>query len=288
MEREHNITGKKGTTMEWIEILKAVIFGIVQGVTEWLPISSTGHMILLDEFIRLNVSAEFMELFLVAIQLGSILAVVVLYWEKLFPFTFDKGIGIDRDKFIMWFKIAAASVPAAVIGILLEDQLNRLFYNYITVAVMLILFGILFIVVERYHRDKEARVRSIGEITYTAAFIIGVFQMIAAAFPGTSRSGATIVGALMIGISRTTAAEFTFFLAVPAMFGGSALKLAKFGLNFTSGEVLILGIGMLVAYLVSLVVIRFLMGYIKKHDFTVFGWYRIALGILVLVWFNMH
>lgn len=272
--------------MDLIEILKAVIFGIVEGVTEWLPISSTGHMILLDEFVKLDVSYEFMEMFLVVIQLGAILAVVVLYWEKLFPFTFKQGIGIDKEKFVMWFKIVVATIPAAVIGIAFEDDLNRLFYNYMTVAIMLILFGVLFIAVERYHRNKEARVNAIADITYTSAFIIGVFQMIAAAFPGTSRSGATIVGALMIGISRTTAAEFTFFLAVPAMFGGSALKLMKFGFNFTSGEVMILGIGMLVAYVVSMAVIRFLMGYIKKHDFTVFGWYRIALGILVLVWFG--
>jgi len=274
--------------MNLIEILKAVIFGIVEGITEWLPISSTGHMILLDEFIKLNVSYEFMEMFLVVIQLGAILAVVVLYWDKLFPFTFDHRIGIDKEKFVMWFKIVVATIPAAVIGIAFEDDLNRLFYNYITVAVMLILFGVLFIVVERYHRNKTAKVNSIADITYGAAFIIGVFQMIAAAFPGTSRSGATIIGALMIGISRTTAAEFTFFLAVPAMFGGSALKLLKFGLHFTSGEVMVLGIGMLVAYVVSMVVIRFLMGYIRKHDFTVFGWYRIGLGLLVLAWFGIR
>lgn len=273
--------------MEWIEILKAVIFGALEGITEWLPISSTGHMILLDQVMKLNVSPEFMEMFLVVVQLGAILAVVVLYWDTIFPFRFQKGIEIDKDKFVMWFKIVVASIPAAVVGILFEDQLNELFYNYQTVAVMLILFGILFLIVEWAHKDKKARVISIAEITYVAAFIIGIFQMIAAAFPGTSRSGATIVGALLIGVSRTTAAEFTFFLAIPAMFGGSALKLLKFGMAFTSGEVMILGIGMLVAYGVSMVVIRFLMSYIKKHDFKVFGWYRIALGILVLLWFGI-
>lgn len=271
--------------MNIIEILKVIFLGIVEGVTEWLPISSTGHMILVDEFLHLNVRPEFMDLFLVLIQLGAILAVVVIYWDRLIPFTFHEGIHADKEKFSMWFKILVASIPAGVVGILFDDVFTAWFYNYQTVAVMLILFGVFFILIENYNKGRTASVNSIPEITYRAAFWIGVFQMIAAVFPGTSRSGATIVGALLIGISRTTAAEFTFFLAIPAMFGGSLIKLLKFGLSFTSGELLVLLIGMLVAYLVSMVVIKFLMEYIKKHDFKVFGWYRIVLGIIVLGYF---
>lgn len=267
------------------EILKTILLGIVEGITEWLPISSTGHMILLDEFIKLDVSPEFLEMFLVVIQLGAIMAVVVLYWKKLFPFTMKAGIQIDKDKCIMWFKILIASIPAGIVGILFDEQLNALFYNYTTVAIMLILFGILFIVIENNRHGKSSKVNSIADITYRDAFIIGIFQLIAAAFPGTSRSGATIVGALLLGISRTTAAEFTFFLAIPAMFGGSALKLLKFGFAFTGNEMMILSIGMLVAFVVSIVVIKFLMSYIKKHDFKIFGWYRIILGITVLGYF---
>ena len=215
-----------------IELIKAIIFGIVEGITEWLPISSTGHMIMLDEIMPLNVTADFLEMFLVVIQLGAILAVVVIYWKRLFPFGVEKVQGrtkltVDQPMMIMWLKILIASVPAAIVGIFLDDWLNALFYNYMTVAIMLILFGVLFIVIENSHFSKNARVNAISDITYTAALIIGVFQMIAAVFPGTSRSGATIVGALLIGISRTVAAEFTFFLAIPAMLGGSALKLLK-------------------------------------------------------------
>ncbi len=271
--------------MNIVEILKVVFLGIVQGITEWLPISSTGHMILVDEFLKLDVTPEFMNLFLVFIQLGSILAVVVIYWERLIPFTFRGGFKADQEKFSMWFKILAASVPAGVVGILFDDIFTALFYNYLTVAVMLILFGIFFIVIENYNKGRTPAVTSISQITYKAALWIGMFQMIAAVFPGTSRSGSTIVGALLIGISRTTAAEFTFFLAIPAMFGGSLLKLLKFGFSFTSGELVILFTGMLVAYLVSVVVIKFLMEYIKKHDFKVFGWYRIILGVVVLGYF---
>lgn len=271
--------------MNLIEIAKAVLFGIVEGITEWLPISSTGHMILLDEFVKLEVSPEFWEMFLVVIQLGAILSVVVLYWNKLIPFTFHPKIGIDKEKFSMWFKIIVASIPAGIIGLLWEDELNAMFYNYVTVAIMLILFGVLFLVVENVNRNKIAKVDSIPGITYRAAFFIGVFQMIAAAFPGTSRSGATILAALLIGISRTTAAEFTFFLAIPAMFGGSAIKLLKFGFDFTSSEFVILIVGMAVAFVVSILAIKFLMGYIKKHDFKAFGWYRIVLGLLVLGYF---
>lgn len=268
-----------------LEIIKIIIFGIVEGITEWLPISSTGHMILVDEFIKLDVRPEFWEVFLVVVQLGAIMAVVVLYWNKLFPFTFDKGVKIDKDKFSMWFKILVASVPAGVVGVLWDDVFNKLFYNYVTVAIMLIIFGVLFIVIENLKKGKGSRINSISEITYNAAFIIGIFQLIAAVFPGTSRSGATIIGALLIGVSRTVAAEFTFFLAIPAMFGGSALKLLKAGIAFTTQEWILLVIGMIVAYIVSVWAIKFLMSYIKKHDFKVFGWYRIILGILVLGYF---
>lgn len=270
-----------------IEILKVIVFGIVEGITEWLPISSTGHMILLDEFVTLDVSPQFWEMFLVVIQLGAILAVVVLYWNQLFPFTFNKGIKIDTDTFSMWFKILVASIPAGVVGILWEDQFNTWFYNYFTVAIMLIVFGILFIVIEKFRKNQSSKVNSIAQITYKIAFFIGIFQTIAAVFPGTSRSGATIIGALLIGVSRTVAAEFTFFLAIPAMFGGSAIKLLKFGFVFTSQEIILLLIGTIVAFIVSIWVIKFLMTYIKKHDFTAFGWYRIALGILVLLYFIM-
>ena len=271
--------------MEFTELLKAILYGIVEGITEWLPVSSTGHMILLDKFVKLDVSPEFWEMFLVVIQLVAILAVVVLFWKKIFPFRIQKGVHIDKPKFVMWFKILAASIPAGIVGVLWDDELNALFYNYVTVSIMLIVVGILFILIENYNRKRKPRVTSIDGITYRAALIIGVFQLIAAVFPGTSRSGATIIGALLLGISRTTAAEFTFFLAIPAMFGGSALKLLKFGFHFSSAEAMILLVGMAVAFLVSVLVIRFLMGYIKKHDFKVFGWYRIVLGAAVLLYF---
>lgn len=268
-----------------IDILKTILFGIVEGITEWLPISSTGHMILLNEFVKLDVSADFWELFLVVIQLGAILAVVLVYWDKIFPFRVNGHWGIDRQKMNMWGKILVASIPAGVIGILFDDVFNALFYNYQTVAIMLILFGILFIVIESRNQNSVPRVRSISKISYLTAFIIGVFQLIAAIFPGTSRSGATIIGALLIGVARTTAAEFTFFLAIPAMFGGSAIKILKFGFHFTASQVGILLLGMAVAFIVSIFAIKFLMSYIKKHDFKVFGWYRIVLGILVLAYF---
>ncbi|MBR1691973.1 MAG: undecaprenyl-diphosphate phosphatase [Lachnospiraceae bacterium] len=273
-----------------IEILKAILFGIVEGITEWLPISSTGHMILLDEFIRLDVSSEFMEMFRVVIQLGAILAVVVLFFSKIFPFTFDKTKGpfIKKDIFVLWFKIIVACIPAAIIGVLFDDVFEELFYNYQVVAAMLILFGILFIVIEKRNQNLKPKIKSLSEITYTTAIWIGVFQLIAAIFPGTSRSGATILGALLIGVSRTVAAEFTFFLAIPVMLGASLLKLVKFGLAFTATEAVILLVGMVVAFIVSIVVIRFLMDFIKKHNFIVFGWYRIILGILVLLYFGIN
>ena len=275
--------------MEFLEIIKAIILGIVEGVTEWLPVSSTGHMILVDEFLKLNVSKEYMEKFLVVIQLGAILAVILLYWKKIFPFKFDNGVKVEKDTIIMWVKILIACVPAAIVGLLWDDYLNALFYNPTTVAIMLILFGILFIVIENYNKGKNPKINSLTEITYTVAVMIGLFQLIAAVFPGTSRSGATIVGALLIGVSRTVAAEFTFFLAIPVMLGASALKLVKFGLKtgfvMTGSELTILLVGMIVAFIVSILAIKFLMSYIKNNDFKVFGWYRIVLGILVLAYF---
>jgi undecaprenyl-diphosphatase len=275
------------------EILKAIVFGIVEGITEWLPISSTGHMILLNEILPLDVSEEFYSMFEVVIQLGAILAVVLLFWHKIWPFgkkdnehpLARRGVGawIKKDIFVLWFHILVSCVPAAIVGLLFDDVFEALFYNYWTVAIMLVLFGIAFIVVENRRRGRRPKVRHLPEITYQTAFWIGMFQLIAAIFPGTSRSGATIVGALLLGVSRKVAAEYTFFLAIPVMFGASLLKIVKFGFNFTSMELIILLVGMAVAFLVSLFVIRFLMAYIKKHDFKIFGWYRIVLGALVLI-----
>ena len=268
-----------------IELLKAILFGIVEGITEWLPVSSTGHMIILDEFIKLDCTPEFLEMFLVVIQLGAILAVVILFWNKIFPFQFrdkDKPV-IEMDKIMLWLKIVVACIPAAVVGILFDDVFEALFYHASCVALALIVFGVAFIIVEQRNKGRRAKVRKLDDITFQTAFIIGIFQLIAAVFPGTSRSGATIVGALLIGVSRSVAAEFTFFLAIPVMFGASLLKLVKFGLSFTTLEAGVLIIGMLVSFFVSVFVIKFLMDYIKKHDFQVFGWYRIVLGILVLV-----
>lgn len=275
--------------MEFLEIIKAIILGIVEGITEWLPISSTGHMILVDEVLKLNMSPEFMEMFLVVIQLGAILAVILLYWKKIWPFKVENGLKIEKDTIIMWVKILIACVPAAIVGVLFDDKLNELFYNPTTVAIMLILFGILFIIIENYNKGKSPKINSLSKITYTVAIMIGIFQLIAAVFPGTSRSGATIVGALLIGVSRTIAAEFTFFLAIPVMLGASALKLVKFALKtgfvMTGNEVAILSVGTFVAFIVSIIAIKFLMSYIKSNDFKVFGWYRIILGILVLAYF---
>lgn len=276
-----------------LEIIKVILFGVVEGITEWLPISSTGHMILLNELVSLDVSEEFYRMFEVVIQLGAILAVVVLFWNRLWPFgkknnarpLAEDGVGawVKTDIFSLWFHILVSCVPAAVIGILFDEQFERLFYNYQTVAVMLILFGLAFLFIEERHRGKSAKITRLAQIGYDTALWIGFFQVIAAIFPGTSRSGATIVGALLIGVSRTVAAEYTFFLAIPVMFGASLLKLVKFGFSFTVEEALILIIGMLTAFGVSLLVIRLLMDYIKKHDFKVFGYYRIGLGALVLV-----
>ncbi|MDE7179387.1 MAG: undecaprenyl-diphosphate phosphatase [Lachnospiraceae bacterium] len=273
--------------MDIIELLKAVLFGIVEGITEWLPISSTGHMILLNEFVTLNVSEEFWEMFLVVIQLGAILAVVLLFWNKIFPFRFREKPVVQKDIFTLWFKILVSCIPAAVIGLAFDDVFDALFYNPWCVAVALIVFGIAFILIENRNKNVTPKITELSDITYTTALLIGVFQLLAAVFPGTSRSGATIVGALLIGVSRTVAAEFTFFLAIPVMLGASLLKLLKFGFSFTGEEVVILAVGMVVAFIVSVLVIRFLMGYIKKHDFKVFGWYRIVLGAAVLAWFTL-
>lgn len=270
-----------------IELLKSLLFGIVEGITEWLPVSSTGHMILLDEIVQLAMSEEFKEMYLVVIQLGAILAVVLLFWNNLWPFTTPEKGWIKKDIFSMWIKIVVACIPAVIIEFACGDYLEALFYNYITVSIMLILFGVLFIIVENWNKTRHSKVNSIAEITYQTAFLIGVFQLIAAVFPGTSRSGATIIGGLILGLSRTIAAEFTFYLAVPVMFGASFIKMLKFGFSFTALEFAVLAVGMISAFIVSLIVIRFLMGYIKKHDFKVFGWYRIVLGIVVLCFFTL-
>ena len=274
--------------MQIIEILKAIILGIVEGVTEWLPISSTGHMILVDQFLHQNMSEEFKKMFLVVIQFGAVLAVVVLFWNKLFPFAIRRKSNepvIKKDIFVMWFKILIACIPAAVVGLLWDDKIDELFYNYQTVSIALIVVGIWFIIVENKNAGKKPRVISIANITYKDAIIIGLFQLVAAVFPGTSRSGATIIGAMMVGVSRGIATEFTFFLAVPVMFGASLLKIAKFGFSFTMLEGTVLFVGMVVAFAVSMVIIKALTGYVKKHDFKIFGWYRIVLGCAVLGFF---
>lgn len=276
-----------------LEIIKAILFGIVEGITEWLPISSTGHMILLDEIVKLDVSPEFYSMFQVVIQLGAILAVVLIFWNKIWPFgkknnaapLSKDGIGawVKTDIFVLWFHILLSCIPAAIVGVLWDDLFEELFYHPIPVALALIVFGVAFIIVESVNACKNAKITAVADISYMTAFLIGMFQLIAAIFPGTSRSGATIVGALIIGVSRTVAAEYTFYLAIPVMLGASLLKLVKFGLDFTSMEFAILIIGMVVAFAVSMFVIKFLMDYIKKHDFKIFGWYRIVLGVLVII-----
>lgn len=273
-----------------IEILKSILYGIVEGITEWLPISSTGHMILLEEIMPMNVSKSFWSMFLVVIQLGAILAVVVLYWNKIFPFKKNKEGKYTSVKsiWILWSKILVATIPAAIIGLALDDWIDAHLYNGFVVAIMLILVGVAFIYIENRNKNMRPSVNSLSALSYKDALIIGLFQVVAAVLPGTSRSGATIVGGLMIGVSRAVAAEFTFFLAIPVMFGASLLKLVKFGLAFSVLEFFILVIGMVVAFFVSIFVIRFLMSYIKKHDFKVFGWYRIILGAFVLIFFAIR
>lgn len=274
------------------DYLVAIIFGIVEGITEWLPISSTGHMILLNELLPLNVSEEFYSLFEVVIQLGAIMAVVVLFWNEIWPFGAkgnehplnDSKFGklIKKDKFIMWFKILVACIPAAVVGVLFDDVFERLFYNYVCVAIALIVFGVAFIIVENYAKNRKFRINSIEEISFPMAFLIGVFQLLAAIFPGTSRSGSTIVGSVASGVNRSTAAKFTFFLAIPVMFGASLLKIVTYDGSVSANDIGLLVVGLVVSFIVSFFVIKKLMSYIRKHDFKIFGVYRIILGAVVL------
>lgn len=272
--------------LSFIEILKVVFLGIVEGITEWLPISSTGHMLLVDEFITLDASDSFKDMFFVIIQLGAILAVVTIFWNKMWPFQMkDKTQSVfKKDTWSMWFKTVVACIPGAVVTLLFDDFIEAHLHTAVVISIALIFYGVAFIVIENWNKTRTPKVETLNDITYKTAFFIGMFQVLSI-IPGTSRSGATTIGALLLGVSRVAAAEFTFFLAVPVMFGLSALKLIKFGLSFTSAEFAILIIGCVVAYLVSIVVIKFLMGYIKKHDFKIFGWYRIVLGIIVLLYF---
>jgi len=280
-----------------LEVIKAIIYGIVEGITEWLPVSSTGHLILVEELIPfIGVSEGFFDMFDVVIQLGAIMAVVILFWSQIWPFALsakerEGKTGalsfVKPDIMTLWFKILVSCVPAAVIGVLFDDVFDALFYNPVCVAIALIVFGVAFIIIENGNKNKNTKVNSLAEISYKTALLIGLFQLIAAVFPGTSRSGATIVGALLIGVTRTVAAEYTFFLAIPVMFGASLLKVLKFGFAFTTLELALLLIGTVVSFVVSMFVLKFLMGYIKKHDFKVFGWYRIVLGIVVLAYFGL-
>ncbi len=268
------------------EILKVVFLGIIEGVTEWLPISSTGHMLLVDRFLQLNASDAFKEMFFVVIQLGAIMAVVLMFWKKMFPFQFsgkEKPV-IKKDIFSLWFKVVVACVPGAVVTLLFDDYIEAHLHTPVIIAAALILYGAAFILIEMKNKKRTPVIKDLSGITYKTALLIGLFQVLSI-IPGTSRSGATIIGALLIGVSRVAAAEFTFFLAVPVMFGWSVLKILKFGLSFTSAELIILLTGMAVAFVVSVLVIRFLMAFIKKHDFSAFGWYRIALGLAVLFYF---
>ena len=272
----------------FLDILKSIFFGIVEGITEWLPVSSTGHLIIFEEFLEFsfdNVNGDFWNLYSIVIQLGAIMAVVTMFWSNLFPFKFSRGVIVKKSVMTMWYKVLVSCVPAAVIGLLLDELLEKYLYNWVTVSIMLILFGVFFILIENRNKNAVPTVNSISEITYKQALIIGAWQVLAAALPGTSRSGATIIGALLIGLSRKTAAEFTFYLAVPVMFGASLLKLIKCDFAFTPISVAALIVGMIVSYVVSVLVIKFLLGYIRKHDFKVFGWYRIALGIIVILFF---
>jgi len=269
-----------------IEIIKSIILGIVQGITEWLPISSTGHMILVDEFLILNTSADFKEMFFVVIQLASILAVILLYFRKLNPFDSQKNEIQKKETWHIWFKVVVGVIPAGVIGLLFEDVINEHFYNWWTVAIALIVYGIAFIIIEKRNEGKIPTVATFEQLSYKTALIIGMFQVLAL-IPGTSRSGATIVGAIMIGIARPVAAEYSFFLSIPVMFGASLLKLVGFGFTFTSAELAILIAGCLFSFLVSIVAIKFLMSYIRRNDFSSFGWYRIVVGLIVIGYFGL-
>ena len=273
--------------MQFIEYIKAIILGIVEGITEWLPISSTGHMILVDEFLHLRVSPEFLEMFLVVIQLGAICAVPVLFWDKLYPLSRKKSKAENNAIWQTWFKVIVGVLPAAVLGVLLDDILDKYLYNYIVVAIALISYGISFIFIEKNKAEKEFRVNSVHELSYKDALKIGAFQVLSL-IPGTSRSGSTILGGMISGVSREASAEFSFFMAIPIMLGASALKILKFileGFSATSGEIILLAIGMVVSFVVSVYVIKFLMDFVKRHDFKIFGYYRIGLGALVLIYF---
>ena len=304
------IRQRKERKMSVLEFIKVVILGIVEGITEWLPISSTGHMILVDEFIKMEMTPEFKEFFLVVIQLGAILAVVVLYWSKLWPFyireispkkrkelnrmnpvsrmalTFVEKF-CNKDKWILWFKILVACIPTIVIALPFNDIIEEKFNNYVVVAIALIVYGVIFILIENYNKRRKPVCTSLEELSFGTAFKIGIFQVLSV-IPGTSRSGSTIIGGILVGTSRTVAAEFTFFLAVPVMAGASLLKILKFGLAFSGAEMMILLVGMAVSFVVSVLVIKFLMNYIRKHDFKIFGWYRIVLGILVILFFTFR
>lgn len=272
-----------------LEFFKVILLGIVEGITEWLPISSTGHLILVDEFIHLKASDAFKEMFNVVVQLGAILAVVVIYFHKLNPFSKTKSRKQKIYTIQLWMKVVIACIPAGVLGILLDDWMDEHLHNYVVVAIMLVLYGVFFILIENWNKTRTPAVTKLNELTYKTAFLIGVFQVLSLV-PGTSRSGATIIGGLLLGVSRYVAAEFTFFLAIPVMFGASALKLLKFfmaGAGISFLEVALLLVGCMVAFVVSVIAIKFLMGYIKKNDFKVFGYYRIVLGILVLLYFGI-
>lgn len=273
--------------LTFIELLKVIAIGIIQGITEWLPISSTGHMILAEELLKLNVSDEFMEMFRVVIQFGSILAVVVLYFKKLNPFAPSKTQAEKRDTWTLWFKVLVGIIPAGVVGVLLDDWLDEHLYNYVTVAAALIVYGILFIIIEKRNKNRSLPTKTLSELTYKKSLAIGAFQMLSL-IPGTSRSGSTIIGASILGCERPVAAEFSFFMAIPVMLGASLLKLVKFGFDFTSTELIVMAVGVVTAFVVSIAAIKFLMDYIRKRDFSVFGWYRIVLGIIVLIWFAVR
>ena len=282
-------------TMSMFEIVKAMLFGVVEGITEWLPVSSTGHMILLNRILPLQVSGEFYALFEVVIQLGAIMAVLMAFWDRIWPFgrrrnrhpAGEDGLlaWVKMDRIMLWLKILVACVPAAVVGVLFDDLFDALFYGPMCVAIMLILVGAAFILVENLREERTPAIRKLSQLDFRTAALIGVFQLIAAVFPGTSRSGATIIGALLLGVSRGVAVEFTFFLAIPVMFGASLLKIVKYGAVISGNEFVLLAVGMLVAYVVSMLVVRLLVEYVKTHDFKGFGWYRIALGIVVLAYF---
>ncbi|SET46819.1 undecaprenyl-diphosphate phosphatase [[Clostridium] polysaccharolyticum] len=272
--------------MNIIEFFKVFFLGIVEGITEWLPISSTGHMLLVDQFLTIKGSAEFKEMFFVVIQLGAILAVILLFWNKMFPFQFkDKSQPVIRkDIFSIWFKVVAACIPGAAVTLLFDNYVEAHFHTPMVIAAALIFYGLVFIWLEDWNKKRVPKVRKLDDITYATALYIGLFQVLSIV-PGTSRSGATIIGALLIGVSRVAAAEFTFFLAVPVMFGYSLLKLAKYGFHYSGDEITTLAVGTITAFLVSVFVIRFLMSYIKKHDFKIFGWYRVVLGVIVILYF---